>query len=121
VYVDHPRPWLIEAAFDYLYSKSLIFCDMLAGKVMARPREGSGRKAACGQAPSANHRWTRFLTDSAGYDAGYVELDAVERGVVELEGAVAGAELDTAVEVVEVVATLVGVDEGVVITGVVVA
>jgi hypothetical protein len=40
-------------------------------------------------------------------------------GVVELEGAVVGAELDAVVEVVEVVATLVGVDEGVVITGVV--
>jgi hypothetical protein len=39
----------------------------------------------------------------------------VELGVVELEGAVVGAELDAAVEVVEVV----GVDEGVV-TGVVV-
>jgi hypothetical protein len=41
-------------------------------------------------------------------------------GVVELEGAVVGAELDAAVEVVEVVATLARVDKGVVITSVVV-
>jgi hypothetical protein len=46
--------------------------------------------------------------DDTGLDA--AELDAVELGVVELEGAVVGAELDAAA----------GVDEGVVITGVVV-
>lgn len=40
-------------------------------------------------------------------------------GVVELEGAVVGAELDVVVERVEVVAALVEVVEGVVITGVV--
>ena len=72
-------------------------------------------------------------TLEAGVELGDTGLDAVELdagedddgtlvgvGVVELEGAVVGAELDPVVEVVEVVATLVGVDEGVIITVVVV-
>jgi hypothetical protein len=53
------------------------------------------------------------------------ELDAAEVGVVELEEAVVGVELGVAVEVVDVAGALVGadeagVDEGVVITDVVV-